>query len=75
MNADWLLKTVFRHLALQFVALLGALGYVFLSNSLPHTGRQALAGLLLLTMLALLIYRLVCVLRDPVGSVRWRSDD
>jgi hypothetical protein len=74
-KAPRLLKVVIRHLAWQFVALLGAGGYVLSSNALPDTGAQVLAGLLLLTILALLVYRFVKVLRDPVGSVRWQPDD
>lgn len=70
-----LLKVVSRHLAWQLAALLGALGYVLLSNSLPDIGGQLLAGLLLLTIMALLIYRFVRVVRDPVGSITWRPDD
>ena len=69
------LKFLVRCLAFEFIALVGAIGYVLLHNALPEMGRRLLAGLLIAIFLGLIFRRLVRVSKDPVGSVRWPSND
>lgn len=63
------LTTFAKWLALELVAMFGAVGYILLSNALPERSRQVLAGIVLLLIVAGIVYRLVHVLRDPVSAV------
>jgi hypothetical protein len=55
---------------LEVAALLGAVAYVLLDNSLPERGGRVLAALALLWIVAVIGCRLVRVLKDPVGAAR-----
>jgi drug/metabolite transporter (DMT)-like permease len=68
-----ILSTFAKWLAFELVALLGAVAYVLLSNALPEIGGQVLAALILLPIVTAIGYRLVGVLRDPVGAAQRRS--
>jgi len=70
-----LLTTAGKWLALEVVALIGAVTYVLLSNFLPESGGQVLAGMVLLLLVAVVGYRLFRVLRDPVGAARRPPED
>jgi hypothetical protein len=73
-----MLKTTLRflakHLAYQAIALAGAIDLVLLINSYPDMAILALA-LMFVVMLTALIRRFIRVVKDPVGSVRWPSND
>jgi len=58
-----------KWLAFELIALSGAVAYVLLSNTLPESGGQVLAAIVLLLIVAAVGYRLVRVLKDPVGAV------
>ena len=66
------LTTSARWLAFELVALLGAVAYVLLSSALPESGAQVLAAVVLILIVAGVGYRLVQVLRDPVGAIQRR---
>ena len=65
-----LMKHLAKYLAFELIAVLGAVVYVTLSNSLPETGAQALAGLILIALLAALIYGFVRVIKNLAGAIR-----
>lgn len=66
------LTTLAKWLAFEVVAMVAAVTYVLLSNVLPKSGGQVLAGIVLLLIVAAIGYRLIRVLRDPAGSVQRR---
>jgi len=63
------LSTAAKWLALELIAVFGAVAYVLLSNFLPESGGQMLAATILLLIVAAVGYRLVWVLRNSVPSV------
>lgn len=62
-----------KWLAFELVALLGAVAYVLPGNVVPEIGGQVLAAIILLLIVTAIGYRLVHVLRDPVGAAQRRS--
>ena len=70
-----MLKFLVRCLAFEFIALVGAIGYLPLDNALLAMGGVLLAGLLIVIFVGLVVRGLARVSKDPVGSVRWPSND
>ena len=70
-----LLATAAKWLAFEVVALISVVAYVLLSNFLPESGGQVLAGMVLLLLAAVIVYRLFRVVRDPVGAARRGPND
>lgn len=66
-------KSLLRLGFFEVAAIAGVIVYIVLQNALPPLAGQLLAGLILLAALAMLFRRLVRVIKDPVGSVSWRS--
>ena len=62
------MKRVVRYGLLELLALGGAVAYVPLSNALPSPGPEILAGSILLLIVVALSWRLVQVIKDPVGG-------
>lgn len=71
-SAKWLVTTSAKWLAFELIALVGAVAYFLLSSALPEIGAQMLAGVVLVLIMAAVGYRLVQVLRDPVGAIQRR---
>ncbi|MFZ3485745.1 hypothetical protein [Sphingomonas sp. 3-13AW] len=67
------LTTTAKRLGFELVALSGAVAYIMLSNALPESGGRVLAAIVLLMIVAAIGYRLVRVLRDPVGTLKRQS--
>jgi hypothetical protein len=68
-------RCIAAYLALELIALLGAIGYVVLGNTLPEPVHQLLAAMILLFLVGAIVWRFVRVMKDPVGSVTWKRRD